>query len=146
MIFVEYELDYKSLQLLEWDCLRLDDSKLSLIRNVNCYRNDMKKLISHMKSIREDKFLNKYKRIVKIMKVSMQNSAIKALMHFYDPEYRCFTFRNVDVCPTLKEYGLSTKFPWNLHKIYFYQRWEKVLTRYLRLCLVCHFFMRGFLA
>jgi hypothetical protein len=29
MIFVEYELDYKSLQLLEWDCLRRDDSKLS---------------------------------------------------------------------------------------------------------------------
>ena len=73
MIFIEYELDYESIQLLEWDCLRLDDSKLSLIRNVSCSGNDMKKLISHMKSICEDKFLQKYNRIMENMKVSMQN-------------------------------------------------------------------------
>jgi hypothetical protein len=111
MTSVEYELDFESLQLLERDCLRLDDSKLSPIRNVSCFGNDLKRLISHMKSIRKDDFLKKYGRIVEITKVSMQNSAIKALMHFWDLEYWCFTFGNVDMCLTLEEYGLLTKFP-----------------------------------
>jgi hypothetical protein len=60
MISVEYRLDYESLQLLERDCLRLDDNKLSLIRNESCFRNNLKKLISHMKSIYEDEILNKF--------------------------------------------------------------------------------------
>jgi hypothetical protein len=64
-----------------------------------------------MKSIREDEFLKKYGRIVEITMVSVHNLAIKALMHFYDPKYQCFIFRNVDMCPTLEEYGLLTKFP-----------------------------------
>jgi len=51
------------------------------------------------------------------MNVSMQNSAIKALIHFWDPEYWFFTFRNVDLCPTLEEYGLLTEFPRNLYKV-----------------------------
>jgi len=33
------------------------------------------------------------------------------------------------MCPTLEEYGLLTKFPRNLYKVYFYQRHEKVLTK-----------------
>jgi hypothetical protein len=36
--------------------------------------NDLKKLISHMKSINDDGFLKKYGRIVEITKVSMHNS------------------------------------------------------------------------
>jgi hypothetical protein len=60
MIFVEYKLDSESLQLLEGDCLRLNDSKLSPIKNVSCSRNNLKKVISHLKSIREDGFLKKY--------------------------------------------------------------------------------------
>jgi hypothetical protein len=82
MTSVEYELDYESLQLLKGDCLRLNDSKLPSIRNVSCSGNNLKKLISHMKNIHEDEFLKKYKRIVEITKVSVQNSAIKALMYF----------------------------------------------------------------
>ena len=70
MTSIEYGLDFESLQLLKEDCLRLDDSKLSPIKNMSCSR------------IHEDGFLKKYRRIVKITKVSMQNSAIKALMYF----------------------------------------------------------------
>jgi hypothetical protein len=70
MTSIEYGLDFESLQLLKEDCLRLDDNKLSPIKNMSCSR------------IHEDGFLKKYRRIVKITKVSMQNSAIKALMYF----------------------------------------------------------------
>jgi hypothetical protein len=49
---------------------------------MSCSGNDLKKLISHMKSIREDGFLKKYERMVEITKVSMQNSITKALIIF----------------------------------------------------------------
>jgi len=50
-------------------------------------------------------------------------------MHFWDPEYGCFTFKNINMFPNLEEYGLLTEFPRNLYKVYFYQRRDKVLTK-----------------
>jgi hypothetical protein len=82
MASIEYELDFESLQMLERDFLRLEDSKLPPIKNMSGSRNDLKKLISHMKSINEDGFLKKYGRIAEITKVSMHNSTVKDLMHF----------------------------------------------------------------
>jgi hypothetical protein len=76
---------------------------------------------------------------VEITKVSMQNSAIKALMYFWDPMYQCFTFGNVDMCPTLKEYGLLTEFPRNLYKVYFHQRHDKMLIELVELIKVPYF-------
>jgi len=73
MTFVEYGLNLEFLQLLEEDCLRLDDSKLPPIKIIGRSKNDLKKLISHMKSIHENEFLKKYERIVEITKVSVQN-------------------------------------------------------------------------
>ena len=98
---IKYGLDSKSLQLLEEDCLRLNDSILLPIKNVSCIENDLKKLISHMKSIREDKFLKKYEKLVEITKVSVQNSPITSLMYFWDPKYQCFTFGNVNMTSRL---------------------------------------------
>ena len=92
-----------------------------------------------MKSIREDEFLKKYGRIMEITKVSMHISIIKALMHFWDPEYQYFTFGNINMCPTMEEYGLLTKFPPNLYKVYFYQRRDKVLTKFAKLIKVLDF-------
>jgi hypothetical protein len=63
----------------------------------------------------------------------MKNSSIKALMHFWDPEYRCFSFGNVDMCSPLVEYGLLTRFPRNLFKVYFHQRHDKVLSELAKL-------------
>jgi len=106
---------------------------LSPIRNESCSINNLKKLILHMKSIRKDRFLKKYRRIAEITKVSMHNLTIKALMYFLDPEYWCFTFRNVNICPTLEENGLLTEFPWNIYKIYFHHIHNKVLTEVTKL-------------
>jgi hypothetical protein len=41
-------------------------------------------------------------------------------MYFLGPKYWCFTFGNVDMCPTLKKYGLLTEFPQNLYNTYFH--------------------------
>jgi hypothetical protein len=40
-----------------------------------------------MKSIRKDEFLKKHEKLVEIIKVSVQNSAITSLMYFLDPKY-----------------------------------------------------------
>jgi hypothetical protein len=66
---IGYGLDSESLQLLEGDCLRLNDIKLPLIRNVSCFGNDLKRLIPQIKNINEDEFLNKYRRVMEITKV-----------------------------------------------------------------------------
>jgi hypothetical protein len=36
------------------------------------------------------------------MRLSVQTKAIKALLIFWDPNYRHFTFANIDMTPTLK--------------------------------------------
>jgi hypothetical protein len=52
---------------------------------MSCSENDLKKLISHRKNNHEDGFFKKYEKIVEIINVSLQNSAIKVLMHFGTP-------------------------------------------------------------
>ena len=130
---VEYELESKSLQLLKKDCLRLNDNKLSPIRNLSSLGKNLKKLPLYVKSISKEKFLKKYRRIVEIMRVSIQNSTIKTLMHFLDLEYHCFTFRDIDMCPALEEYSLLTEFPRDLYKVYFHQRRDNVITDLVKL-------------
>jgi hypothetical protein len=58
------------------------------------------------------------------MRLPVQAAAIKALLNFWDPSYRCFTFGNVDMTPTLEEYERILDFPNNSHKIYLRQRFE----------------------
>jgi hypothetical protein len=70
---------------------------------------------------------------VEIKKVSVQNSTIKALIHFLGPRVPVLHFRNVGMCPALKRYGLLTEFPRNLYKVYFHQRCPKVLTELVKL-------------
>jgi hypothetical protein len=45
--------------------------------------------------------------------------AIKALIHFWDPDYQCFAFGNIDMVPTIEEYGVLTEFPEDVHRYTF---------------------------
>ena len=45
----------------------------------------------------------------------------------WDPDYRCFTFGNVDMVPTIEEYGVLTEFPEDIHKVYFHQKIENTI-------------------
>jgi len=69
MTSVEYGLKFESLQLLKGDCLRLNDSKLPPIKSISSSGNDLKKLLSHVRNIREDEFSKKFRRLVEITKV-----------------------------------------------------------------------------
>ena len=62
-------------------------------------------------------------------------------MHFWDPSYRCFTFGDIDMTPTLKEYAQILIFPNDLYKVYFRQRIESttaVVAKLLHLDQVDH--------
>ena len=82
MNFVEYEVEFESLQLLKRDNLRLHNNKISLNKNINCLGNDLMKLLSHIKSLNDDESLKTYRRIIEIIEIHVQNLVIKALIYF----------------------------------------------------------------
>ena len=61
------------------------------------------------------------------MKIKVLNPTIKALINFWDPDYRYFSFGNVDFYPTVEEYGMLMELPKHLHKVYFPLRNDKVI-------------------
>uniref|UniRef100_A0A6N2M6T6 DUF7745 domain-containing protein n=1 Tax=Salix viminalis TaxID=40686 RepID=A0A6N2M6T6_SALVM len=64
---------------------------------------------------------------MEIAKVDVLSPAVRALVHFWDPDYRCFSFGSIDLCPTMEEYGMLTEFPNDLYRIYFPLRSDKVI-------------------
>ena len=59
-----------------------------------------------------------------MIRIPIQISAVKALRHFRNPGYRCFTFGDIDTTPTVEEYAQILNFPNDLYKVYFKQRFE----------------------
>jgi len=99
---VEYGLESESLQMTEGDCPRPNTSGTPLLKDVRCIINDTSRLFSLTKyQIDEAEFAMKYGRILHLLKVPVLPSAIKAMIHFWDPDYRRFTFQNVDMTPTV---------------------------------------------
>jgi hypothetical protein len=86
--------------------------------------NDLGKLLSIMEYIDETIFERRYGRIAQLMRLPVQAATIKALLNFWDPSYRCFTFGNIDMTPTLEEYERILDFPNNSHRIYLRRRFE----------------------
>ena len=64
---------------------------------------------------------------MQIAKVEVLSPAVRALVHFWDPDYRRFSFGSLDLCPTLEEYGMLTEFPRDLYRIYFPLRSDKII-------------------
>jgi hypothetical protein len=78
-------------------------------------------------------FFRKYGCLVEIAKVEVLSPAVRALVHFWDPDYRCFSFGSIDLCPTMEEYGMLTEFPNPLYRIYFPMRSDKIIPELLKL-------------
>ena len=89
--------------MTERDCRRSDAKKLSPIKNLNCIMNEVNKLIAHFQNVDDIAFLRKYGRLVEIAKVEVLHPAVRALVHFWDPDYRCFSFGSIDLYPTMEE-------------------------------------------
>ena len=101
--------------------------RLSTIKNLNCIMNEVNKLMTHFQNVDKDAFFGKYKRLVEITKVEVLSPAMRPVVHFWDPDYRCFSFGSIDLCPTIEEYGMLIEFPNDLYKIYFLLRSNKII-------------------
>jgi len=112
------------MQLVEGDCSRTKVEELPHITKVHCFIDSINKLAPILGYIDENLFEKKYGRIAHLVRILVQISTVKALMHFWDPSYRCFTFGDVDMTPTLEEYAQILSFPNDPYKVYFRQRIE----------------------
>ena len=106
---------------------RCNARKLSPIKNLNYTTNEVKKLMVHVQNIDEVVFFRKCRRLIKIMKVEILNPIVRALVRFWDPDYRCFSFKNIDLCPTMEEYGMLIEFLDHLYKVSFPLKDDKVI-------------------
>ena len=135
---VEYGQNSELSQLSEGDCSRYDARKLPVVKDLNCVIYEMKKILGHSQNIDKAAFFGKYGRLLEIAKIEVLNPAIKALINFWDPDYRCFSFGNVDLCPTIEEYGMLMEFPKHLHRVYFPLRNDKVIPELSKLLKIPH--------
>ena len=95
---VEYGQNSELSQLSEGNCSRYDARKLPVVKDLNCVVYEMKRILGHSQNIDKAAFFGKYGRLLEIAKIEVLNPAIKALINFWDPDYRCFSFGNVDLC------------------------------------------------
>ncbi|MBA0759049.1 hypothetical protein Gotri_021987 [Gossypium trilobum] len=50
-------------------------------------------------------FWDKYGNIAQLLFVKPDHALLKAMVRFWDPTYRCFTFNEVDMISTIEEYS-----------------------------------------
>ncbi|MBA0607118.1 hypothetical protein Godav_019469 [Gossypium davidsonii] len=64
-------------------------------------------------------FQDMYSDVAHLMFVKPNDALLKAMVHFWDPTYRCFTFNEVDMVPTIKEYSTllhyDFKYPFRIY-------------------------------
>jgi len=127
---VEYGQNSELSQLSEGDCSRCDARKLPVVKDLNCVVYKIKRILVHSQNIDEAAFFGKYGRLLEIAKIKVLNPAIKALINFWDPDYKCFSFGNVDLCPTIEEFPK--------HRVYFPLRNDKVIPELSKLLKILH--------
>ena len=72
---------------------------------------------------RQAMFKGKYGEIALLLNVEVDWQLIKAIMPFWDPSYRCFTFNQEDMTPTVEEYSFMLRIePRNIDEVF----WKKV--------------------
>jgi hypothetical protein len=131
---VEYGLESESLHMAEGDCLRLDVNGIPPLKDVRCIINDASRLSPLTKYLADEaEFTKIYGRILHLLKVPVLPLSIKALIHFWDPDYRCFVFGNIDMVPTIEEYSVLTEFPEDTHKVYFCHKGENTIEELTKL-------------
>ncbi|XP_058768444.1 uncharacterized protein LOC131642187 [Vicia villosa] len=55
--------------------------------------------------VNQDKFCNKYGRLLNLLETNMKEGILSTLIQFYDPLYHCFIFPDYQLLPTLEEYS-----------------------------------------
>ena len=68
---------------------------------------------------RQDAFTAKYGDIALLLPIEIDEQLLKAIILFWDPSYRYFTFNHEDLTPTMKEYAALLRIsPPNPNKVF----------------------------
>ena len=71
---------------------------------------------------RQDAFTTKYGDIALLIPIEINEQLLKAIILFWDPSYRCFTFNHENLTPTVEEYAALLRIsPPNPNKVF----WKK---------------------
>ena len=70
---------------------------------------DLKEIWKKWSPGRQAEFKGKYGEIALLLNVEVDWQLIKAIMPFWDPSYRCFTFNQEDMTPIIKEYSFMLR-------------------------------------
>ncbi|MBA0734356.1 hypothetical protein Gogos_018275 [Gossypium gossypioides] len=84
------------------------DSSLPQIVRINCRRNrkdNLKGIWQSWDEAKKTRFRDKYGGVAQLLFIKLDNALLKAMVRFWDPAYRCFTFNKMDMVPTIKEYS-----------------------------------------
>ncbi|MBA0626899.1 hypothetical protein Godav_004479, partial [Gossypium davidsonii] len=75
---------------------------------MDCRRNRKDELRGIWQSwdiAKKTQFWDKYGDVAQLLFVKPDDALLKAMVHFWDPTYRCFMFNEVDMVPTIEEYS-----------------------------------------
>ncbi|MBA0675424.1 hypothetical protein Goari_016970, partial [Gossypium aridum] len=85
----------------EGDCqIASFDSSIPQIVRMNSRRNredELKGIWKSWDEAKKTRFQDKYGDVAQLLFVKPNNALLKAMVHFWDPTYRCFTFNEVDM-------------------------------------------------
>ncbi|XP_012572843.1 uncharacterized protein [Cicer arietinum] len=82
--------------------------------------NNIKNLARKLKKVQRVIFMGKFGKILDLLEVNVQVDALTALAQFYDPPFRCFTFKDFQLAPTLEEFERIMGYPMKGSKPYQY--------------------------
>ncbi|MBA0730925.1 hypothetical protein Golax_025543, partial [Gossypium laxum] len=75
-----------------------------------------------MDDVKKMQFRDNFGDVAQLLFVESDNALLKAMVHFWDPTYRCFTFNEVDMVPTIEEYSALLHYDFrDLLRIYWKQ-------------------------
>lgn len=78
------------------------NSRFPAVKRINIER--LKGFIALMGPEDKELFEKAYGNLLRLLQLDVQESVIMALSRFYDPEIRCFLFKDFQLAPTLEEY------------------------------------------
>ena len=84
-------------------------SSLSEEVHVELKQNDLTelaKLWEQVSGSNKKKFCDQYGQIASLIAIKVDESLIRAAIQFWDLSYRCFTFNEEDMMPTIEEYSM----------------------------------------
>jgi len=79
--------------------------KKKLIRAKEGNLTYLRELVGKMKTIHRNNFRRKYGNLLNPLKIDTQVPAVTALVQYYDPPLRCFTFKDFQLVSTVEEFG-----------------------------------------